>query len=111
MALERGFSRLTSLQCRVEPLWSPHQPNEVATPAKGLSNILQEASKLERLELVYREAAFEDDPSAYTYFNPNCDLYAQSRTFWEEFAISKQLLLDSTPALQHLQRCLPAPNG
>lgn len=68
VAVERSMSHLTSLQCRINTIWS-NEGNSLVTIAKGVSRFLCEARQLENLELIYREDALDDDVRSYTYFN------------------------------------------
>ena len=68
MEVEYGFSRLTSLYCRVDTIWS-EDADEQQMIALSLSRGLKQALKLERLYLCFREYAVDEDCGTYTLFD------------------------------------------
>jgi len=103
-ALERGFLRLTRLDCRIDTSWLEGR-NKLATVAEALSHLLKEAVKLEQLRLIFREYVAIDDAGTHTYFGSNFRPQLPRPEFLHESVrVSKHILLCSAPDLQHLRR-------
>ncbi|KAK0839090.1 hypothetical protein LTS02_017590 [Friedmanniomyces endolithicus] len=60
VAVERGFSRLSRLECRVDTIWS-EGPEELENIALAVSHMLRQSVKLQHLVLVFRGHAGSDE--------------------------------------------------
>ncbi|KAK3616537.1 hypothetical protein LTR56_025893 [Elasticomyces elasticus] len=84
---ERSFSRLTSVECRVETNWLERSDARLIV-ATQLSNGLRNGTTLEELHLVYRADAATDDPPWYMHGDGLDQLYGSNEPNLSE---SKQI--------------------
>ena len=110
--VERAFYRLSRLECRVETIWSDG-PNERETIALALSRMLKEATKLQRLDLIFRDHAGNDEHGEHFFFDVRLQVQAHgAEKVQQSVKVSQHLLLAASHLKQlrqlHLSFATPA---